>query len=122
MPQDLSTLVTELKMSLTQQRFNLVAIHNYCRNAEYFLQHLSERGISLEAVTPDDVSNYLRLAVRRFRQRHGHPPTPRWEAIPRAGIHALLRHSLKCWPPEPDAADPGERLCREVLTHYTRSA
>nr|RAV94505.1 integrase [Aerococcus mictus] len=118
MPQDPSTLVAELKTSLTQQRFNRVAIHNYCRNAEYFLQHLSERGITLDAVTPDDVSNYLRLAVRRFRKRHGHPPAPRWEAIPRSGIHALLRHSLKRWPPEPEAADAGERLCREVLAHY----
>lgn len=113
-----SHLIAELKTSLTQQRFNRVAIHNYCRNAEYFLQHLSERGIALEAVTPDDVLNYLRLAVRRFRKRHGHPPASRWEAIPRAGIHALLRHSLKCWPPEPEAADAGERLCREVLAHY----
>lgn len=118
MPQDPSTLVAELKTSLTQQRFNRVAIHNYCRNAEYFLQHLSERGITLDAVTPDDVSNYLRLAVRRFRKRHGHPPAPRWEAIPRSGTHALLRHSLKRWPPEPEAADAGERLCREVLAHY----
>lgn len=118
MSQEPSPLVAELKESLTQQRYNRVAIHNYCRNAEYFLQHLSERGIALEVVTPEDVSSYLRLAVRRFRKRHGHPPAPRWEAIPRAGIHALLRHSLKCWPPEPDAADASERLCREVLDHY----
>ena len=118
MPQEPSTLIARLKELLTQQRYNRVAIHNYCRNAEYFLQHLSERGIILEAATPDDVSSYLRLAVRRFRKRHGHPPAHCWEAIPRAGIHALLRHSLKCWPPEPEAADAGERLCREVLAHY----
>jgi hypothetical protein len=105
-----STLIAELKDSLTQQRYNRVAIHNYCRNADYFLRHLSERGIALETVTPDDVSRYLRLAVRRFRKRHGHPPAPRRESIPRAGIHALLRHTLKCWPPEPDVADAGESL------------
>jgi integrase/recombinase XerD len=115
-----STLIAELKDSLTQQRYNRVAIHNYCRNADYFLRHLSERGIALETVTPDDVSRYLRLAVRRFRKRHGHPPAPRWESIPRAGIHALLRHTLKCWPPEPDVADAGERLCREACDHYQR--
>ncbi|HCR1860405.1 TPA: hypothetical protein ONC33_004428 [Enterobacter kobei] len=101
-----------------QQRYNRVAVHNYCRNAEYFLLHLSARRIALEAVTPDDVSNYLRLAIRRFRQRHGQPPAFHWEAIPRAGIHALLRHSLKCWPPEPEPVDDGERLWRGILANY----
>jgi integrase/recombinase XerD len=118
MSHETGTLIAELKESLTQQRYNRVAIHNYCRNADYFLQHLSERGIALEAVTPDDVSIYLRLAVRRFRKRHGYPPVPRWESIPRSGIHALLRHALKCWPPEPTAADAGALLCRGVCDHY----
>jgi integrase/recombinase XerD len=118
MSQERNSLVADLKASLARQRFNPVAVYNYCRNAEYFLQHLCEQGIALEAVTPDDVSTYLRLAIRRFRGRHGHSPAPCWEAIPRAGIHALLRHSLKCWPPEPEAADAGERLCREILVHY----
>lgn len=45
-------------------------------------------------------------AVRRFRERHGHPPAPRWESIPRAGIHALLRLVQKRWPPDP-LAQPG---------------
>ncbi len=118
MSHEAGTLIAELKESLTQQRYNRVAIHNYCRNADYFLQHLSERGIALEAVTPEDVLNYLRLAVRRFRKRHGHPPAARWTSIPRSGIHALLRHALKCWPPEPTAADAGELLCRGVCDHY----
>lgn len=118
MSQESSPLITALRDSLTQLRYNGVAIHNYCRNADYFLQHLSERGIALEAVTPDDVSSYLRLAVQRFRKRHGHSPAPRWESFPRAGIHALLRHTLPCWPPEPDAAGESERLCHEVCDHY----
>jgi integrase/recombinase XerD len=69
-------------------------------------------------VTPDDVSNYLRLAVRRFRKRHGHPPAPSWTSIPRAGIHALLKLVLKRWPSEPATADAGELLCREVCDRY----
>lgn len=118
MSHESGTLIAELKELLTQQRYNRVAIHNYCRNADHFLQHLSDRGIALEAVTPDDVSDYLCLAVRRFLKRHGHPPASRWTSIPRAGIHALLRHALKSWPPEPPTADAGERLCREVCDHY----
>ena len=101
-----------------QQRYNRVAVHNYCRNAEYFLLHLSARRIALEAVTPDDVSNYLRLAIRRFRHVTDNRLRSDWEAIPRAGIHALLRHSLKCWPPEPEPVDDGERLWRGILANY----
>ena len=68
-------------------------------------------------MTPDDVSRYLRLAVRRFRKRYGHPPPPRWESIPRAGIHALWRHTLKCWPPK------GKRMVGILsLGDVTRSA
>lgn len=118
MSQELSPLVAELKESLTQQRYNRVAIHNYCRNAGYFLQHLSEQGVTLDAVTPEDVSNYLRLAVRQFRKRRGRAPARDWISIPRSGIHALLRHALSSWPTEPIAADAREQLCREVYDHY----
>ena len=118
MPQEPSTLIARLKESLTQQRYNRVAIHNYCRNAEYFLQHLSERGIILEAATPDDVSSYLRLAVRRFRQTSRSSAGPLLGGDPAGRNPCCRAHSLKCWPPEPEAADAGERLCREVLAHY----
>jgi hypothetical protein len=112
------TLISELKASLTEQRYHPVAIDNYCRNADYFLRHLSERGIALEAVTSEDVSSYLRLAVRRFRKRHGRAPARDWISIPRSGIHALLRRALKSFPPEPPIVDAGDRFRRNVLAHY----
>ena len=55
---------------------------------------------------------------RKFRQRHGHPPALRWESIPRAGIHALLRLVQKPWPPEQPPASPAEALCRSVCNEY----
>jgi integrase/recombinase XerD len=96
-------LVAELKDALTRQRYNRVAVHNYCRNAGYFLAYLAARKIALEAVTPADVTNYLRFAVRQFRERHGRAPARYWIGIPRSGIHALLKLALKRWPPEPAA-------------------
>lgn len=120
MSHDSSALIVLLREALTQQRYNPVVIGNHCRNADYFLRHLAQRRIALEAVTPDDVSNYLRLAVRWFRKRHGHPPAPRWTSIPRAGIHALLRLALKRWPYETAIADSGELFCREVCDRYER--
>jgi integrase/recombinase XerD len=120
MSHDSSALLAQLREALTQTRYNPVAVGNYCRNADKFLCHLAQRKIALEAVTPDDVSSYLRLAVRQFRKRHGHPPAPRWTSVPRAGIHVLLRLALKRWPPEPATADAGELLCRELCDQYRR--
>jgi site-specific recombinase XerD len=118
MPQGYDTFVAELRDALTRQRYNRVAVHNYCRNASDFLAYLALRKIALEAVTPTDVTNYLRFAVRQFRKRRGRAPARYWIGIPRSGIHALLKLALKRWPPEPTARDACERLCREVCEQY----
>jgi integrase/recombinase XerD len=117
MSPDSSALVAQLREALTRQRYNRVAVHNYCRNADHFLAYLATRKIAIEAVTPTDVTNYLRFAVRQFRKRHGRAPARYWIGIPRSGIHALLKLALKRWPPEP-AATAGELLCREVCEQY----
>jgi integrase/recombinase XerD len=118
MPHGYGTLVAELNDELTRQRYNRVAVNNYCRNADYFLAYLTARAIALEEVTPADVRAYLRFAVRQFRKRHGRAPARYWIGIPRSGIHALLKLALKRWPPETAAINAGERLCREVCDQY----
>ena len=118
MPYEYGALVAELRDTLTRQRYNRVVVHNYCRNADCFLSYLAGREVELEAVTPIEVTDYLRLAVRAFRRRHGRAPARYWVNIPRAGIHHLLTLALKRWPPEPAAADAGELLCREVCDQY----
>lgn len=117
MPHGYGTLVAELNDALTRQRYSRVAVHNYCRNAGYFLAYLTARKVALEAVTPADVTNYLRFAVRQFHKRHGRAPARYWIGIPRSGIHALLKLALKRWPPEP-AATPRELICREACGQY----
>lgn len=118
MPHDRRALIDQLGALLTQQRYSSVVIHNYCRGVGPFLEYLARRDVAVDAATPDHVSGYLRYAGRRFRQRHGHPPSPRWQSIPRAGIHALLHLVQKRWPPEPPPASPGELLCRLVCNEY----
>jgi len=113
-------MVHQLRNALSQQRYHPVVVHNYCRNAAFFLDYLKERKLALEVVTPSDVSIYLQLAVRRFRKRHGRSPARLWTAIPRAGVHALLQLALPCWPPEAPPASDDERFCRDVCDRYDR--
>jgi len=118
MPHDHSALIAQLRESLTQQRYNAAVVQNYCRNADYFLQYLVQQKIAVETATQAEVSDYLRGAVRRFRQRHSYAPAAQWKSIPRSGIHALLRLVQKRWPPEPPASGRGEVLCRTVCHEY----
>lgn len=118
MPHDHSALIVQFREALTQQRYNPVVVHNYCRHADYFLVHLAQQKIAVEAVTTRDVSNYLRLAVRRFCKRRGRAPAHGWASVPRAGIHGLLKFALTRWPAEPAPSDAGGILCREVCDQY----
>jgi integrase/recombinase XerD len=120
MPHEYGAVIAELRDTLTRHRYNRVVVYNYCRNADCFLSYLAERGVELEAVTPTEVADYLRLAVRAFRKRHGRAPARYWVNIPRAGIHGLLKLEMKCWPPEPAVVDAGELHCREVCDEYQR--
>jgi len=120
MSDDHRALVSQFKETLTQQRYNPTVVHNYCVNADMFLSYLAARKITLEAVTPRTVAQYLDLAVQRFRRRHERAPAPRWESIPRAGVHGLLKVALKRWPPEPMTSDTDELLCRKVCNEYQK--
>ncbi len=67
MPHDHRALIGQLRELLTQQRYNAVAIQNYCRSADQFLNFLAQRQIAVDAATPAEVSRYLRCSARRFR-------------------------------------------------------
>jgi len=110
--------ILRLKSNLTEQSYSPVVVQNYCSYAAQFLCHLNRRRSTLESVTPVDVTDYLRFAVRQFRKRYGRSPGPHWVSIPRAGIHALLRLVLEQWPPEPVLSDPRQIFCRTVCDEY----
>jgi integrase/recombinase XerD len=111
-------LIAEYRERLVHLQYSPMVVHNYSRNADQFLSYLEGRKIALEQVTPEAVSKYLVLAVRRFRGRHGRAPAQDWISIPRSGIHGLLKLALKSWPPERIASTAGESLCQNVCNQY----
>ncbi|MEX1386756.1 integrase, partial [Hydrogenibacillus schlegelii] len=64
------------------------------------------------------VEQYLRHAIRCFGKHRGRPPGSRWHAIPRSGIHALLRLAQGQWPPAPKATCAAETLRFAICDEY----
>ena len=87
MSHDHSALIAQLRESLTEQRYNAMVVHDYCQNAEAFFTIPGPAEGSLEAATPAEVSSYLHLAVRSFRQ------TPRLSMRASMGFHSEVRNS-----------------------------
>jgi site-specific recombinase XerD len=111
-------LIAELKAALTSQRYSPVVIGNYCAYARAFLDYLARWSISVAAVSEAQVARYLRHAVTMFRKRHGRPPGARWHAIPRSGIHALLRLARGQWPPIPQVTCAADALRFAICNEY----
>lgn len=111
-------LITELKAVLTSQQYSRVVVGNYCAYARGFLDHLARRNILAADVTEAQVEQYLRDAVALFRQRRGRRPGPRWNQIPSASIHALLRLVQGQWPPAPKATCAADALRFTICNEY----
>jgi hypothetical protein len=87
MPHDRGALMIQLRALRTHQRFSSVVIHNYCRSAEHFLEHLAQRGVAVDAATPDhddlaemdtkDIDALSRVTARA------------WRSSPAGGSHRL---------------------------------
>ncbi len=111
-------LIAELRDVLISQKYSPVVVGNYCAYARWFLEYLAWRDIPIAGVTEAQVEQYLRHAIRCFRKRHGRPAEARWHAIPRSGIHALLRLAQGQWPPAPKVTCAADALRFTICDEY----
>ncbi|MER8760519.1 integrase [Mesorhizobium sp. M0976] len=111
-------LITELKAVLISQQYSPVVIRNYCAYAQEFLDCLAQRKILVADVTKARVERYLCDAIALFRRHRGRRPGPRWQQIPCAGIHALLRLVQGQWPPAPKATCAADALRFTICDEY----
>lgn len=107
-------LIANLRDELNTLKYTPVGIGNYCAYAGQFLDYLTSRQIAVASVTPGLVAQYLGEARAAREQRRRGKLGPKWQSIPRAGIHALLRQTLGKWPPEPQIIGP-EAILREAI-------
>lgn len=111
-------LIAKLRDLLTSQHYSPVVVGNYCAYARGFLEYFERRDIPVADVTEPQVEQYLRHAIRCFGKHRGRPPGSRWHAIPRSGIHALLRLAQGQWPPAPKATCAAETLRFAICDEY----
>lgn len=111
-------LIAELKAVLINQRYSPVVAGNYCAYVRGFLDYLAQCSIPITEVTEALVARYLNHAIAMFRKRHGRSPGPCWHAIPRSGIHALLRLAQGQWPPAPRATCAADTLRFAICDEY----
>lgn len=111
-------LIAELNALLTSQQYSPVVVGNYCAYARQFLDYLARHNIQVADVTEAQVARYLRHAIVLFGKHHGRPPASRWHAIPRSGIHALLRLAQGQWPPAPKATCAADELRFAICDEY----
>jgi site-specific recombinase XerD len=107
-------LIANLRQELTALEYTPVGVGNYCAYARHFLDYLTSRQIALAAVTPGLVARYLDEDKAARERRRGGELGAKWQSIPRAGIHALLRQTLGQWPPKPEIIEP-EAILREGI-------
>jgi len=86
---------------MRENDFSRFAIKHYTITGRHFLRHITERGIRIEAVQPDDAVTYLRHRRQQYRRRNGRFPADEtdWRSHYTSPIYTLLRLAQGAWPP-----------------------
>src|SRR6185369_212177 len=95
-PADNQVLFSKFESHLIGGGFTRVRVAHHLERAEAFLAYLREAGISVEAVTPEILSRYLRAQL----QRYVCPRDIRFEAPPCVRLFGKGRKERVCplWP------------------------
>jgi len=109
-----------LKDHLHEERYHPCNARRCLAVARSFLAFLQKRQITLTETRPEMVERYLKLADRKYRQRHGHSPGYKgWRCLHTNGIHMLLRTAHGQWPPA--AVTRFDPYIRKLCEEYTSS-
>lgn len=89
------------RRALNEGGHTAATVRHYIQVGRRFLIYLNERSISVEAVSPADVSRFIDFELRAFRRKHVRLPDRLvyWRCGLTNGIHALLRQVQGKWPP-----------------------
>jgi integrase/recombinase XerD len=115
-------LIAHFESHLTSVGFARIRRAEHLERVDEFLGYLREVEISPEAVTPQDLTRYMRARLERHRRKHGRiPKSPSWHQRHSAGVHRFLALVQGRWPPAFTASTDRERQVNAVLMEYERS-
>lgn len=100
-PSAIKSRLDYFRRALREGGLTAATVWHYVRMGRRFLTSLNERSISVESVSPADVSRFIDFELRAFRRKHGRLPRQlvNWRCGLTNGIHALLRQVQGRWPP-----------------------
>jgi len=115
-------LLTRFGSHLIDAGFSRIRCAKHLDHVDRFLSYLRRAGIAPEAVTPQDLSRYLRAQLQKFRREHGHGPRNpvSWRQGERGGVHRFLAFVQDRWPPQFVAAGDLDRPINAILKEYER--
>jgi integrase/recombinase XerD len=117
-----SALLTKFKEHVALARYGSSTVGAYVAVAEHFLEYLSRRKVPIQEVCTEHVSAFLARELRRFSQRHGHPPASvsDWRSQHSSGIHQLLRWANGRLPVTAVPRCPFEAFSRALCDEYAQ--
>jgi len=116
------TWLARLTDHLQEERYHPGTARRSIAVARSFLAFLERLRIAIADAQPETVERYLKLAERRYRQRHGHSPEyAGWRCSHTNGIHMLLRMVHSQWPPAPRPVNPFELYRRKQCDDFAAS-
>jgi site-specific recombinase XerD len=114
--------LSRLESHLKSEGYTQGSRSNCLSEARRFLEYLAERDIAVEAAAPSEVSRYLRQELRRYRQRHGHPPgsVHNWRGVHASYVSMLLGVVKGSWPPIAGPSTPLEAFQQQLCQGYVQ--
>jgi integrase/recombinase XerD len=121
-PAEHQALLSRFESHLVATGFARIHLAAHVERVEAFLAYLHEVQIAPEAVSPVDLSRYLRAQLQRYRRKHGRSPKSpaSWHHRQSGGVHRFLAVVQGRWPPAFVATNEHDCSINAVLIEYER--
>ena len=119
-PAEHQALLYRFESHLVATGFARIHLAAHLERVDTFLAYLREVQIAPEAVSPADLSRYLRAQLQRYRRKHGRSPKSpaSWHHRQSGGVHRFLALVQGRWPPAFVATNEHDHTINAVLIEY----
>jgi len=117
-----SVLLAKFKEHIAQAQYGSSTVGAYVAVAGHLFEYLSSRKVPIQEVCTEHVTAFLVCELRRFSQRHGHPPASvdDWRCQHSSAIRQLLRWVNGRLPVTGAARHPFDAFSQALCNEYAQ--